>query len=123
MSPDELQIWLNHFEYHAEHPRSIPAALDDLLSADDPKSGPPLARSFSLHNEFPDVFNRLLTSPIGTEVDLAIQSRHLPLFVAGRAPASTAAWSRRRSTAGLPWPHSSAVSSPVNEAGARNRIR
>ena len=35
MSPDELQIWLNHFEYHAEHPRSIPGGLDDLLSADE----------------------------------------------------------------------------------------
>jgi hypothetical protein len=31
MSPDELRIWLNHFEYHAEHPRCIPAGLDDVL--------------------------------------------------------------------------------------------
>ena len=31
MSPDDLRIWLNHFEYHAEHPRRIPRGLDDTL--------------------------------------------------------------------------------------------
>jgi hypothetical protein len=31
MSPDDLRIWLNHFEYHAEHPRCIPQALADAL--------------------------------------------------------------------------------------------
>jgi hypothetical protein len=31
MSPDELEIWLNHFEYHAEHPRCIPPGLADVL--------------------------------------------------------------------------------------------
>jgi hypothetical protein len=31
MSPDDLRIWLNHFEYHAEHPRCIPQALADVL--------------------------------------------------------------------------------------------
>jgi len=35
MSPDDLKIWLNHFEYHAEHPRSIPAGLDDVLTAEE----------------------------------------------------------------------------------------
>jgi len=29
--PDELRIWLNHFEYHAEHPRGIPPTLADVL--------------------------------------------------------------------------------------------
>ncbi len=28
----ELQIWLNHFEYHAQHPRSIPSGLPDGLT-------------------------------------------------------------------------------------------
>jgi hypothetical protein len=27
----DLEIWLNHFEYHAEHPRCIPAGLSDVL--------------------------------------------------------------------------------------------
>ena len=31
MSPDDLRIWLNHFEYHAQHPRRIPRGLDDVL--------------------------------------------------------------------------------------------
>jgi hypothetical protein len=33
MSPDDLRIWLNHFEYHAERPRCIPPGLRDVLSA------------------------------------------------------------------------------------------
>jgi hypothetical protein len=31
MSPDDLRIWLNHFEYHAERPRCIPHGLADAL--------------------------------------------------------------------------------------------
>jgi hypothetical protein len=31
MSPDDLKIWLNHFEYHAEHPRCISPGLADVL--------------------------------------------------------------------------------------------
>jgi hypothetical protein len=33
MSPDDLRIWLNHFEYHAEHPRCIPPELTDVLGS------------------------------------------------------------------------------------------
>jgi hypothetical protein len=32
MPRDELSIWLNHFEYHAEHPRCVPPGLPDALS-------------------------------------------------------------------------------------------
>ena len=35
MAPDDLRIWLNHFEYHAEHPRRIPRGLEDVLSAEE----------------------------------------------------------------------------------------
>jgi hypothetical protein len=31
MSPHDLKIWLNHFEYHAEHLRRIPHGLGDAL--------------------------------------------------------------------------------------------
>ena len=31
MSPDDLKIWLNHFEYHAERPRCIAPELADVL--------------------------------------------------------------------------------------------
>jgi hypothetical protein len=33
MGADDLRIWLNHFEYHAEHPRQIPPELPDRLTA------------------------------------------------------------------------------------------
>jgi hypothetical protein len=33
MCPEDLDIWLNHFEYHAQHPRRIPPGLADHLSA------------------------------------------------------------------------------------------
>lgn len=32
MSFDELGIWLNHFEYHAQHPRTLPSGVPDVLS-------------------------------------------------------------------------------------------
>lgn len=32
METDELRVWLNHFEYHAQHPRCVPAGLTDLLT-------------------------------------------------------------------------------------------
>jgi hypothetical protein len=35
MSPDDLKIWLNHFEYHAEHPRCIPHELGDVLEPEE----------------------------------------------------------------------------------------
>lgn len=31
MCPDDLKIWLDHFEYHAGHPRRIPDGLEDVL--------------------------------------------------------------------------------------------
>jgi hypothetical protein len=33
MGFDDLRIWLNHFEYHAEHTRHIPSCLSDELTA------------------------------------------------------------------------------------------
>jgi len=31
----DLEIWLNHFEYHAQHPRRVPAGLSDELKAEE----------------------------------------------------------------------------------------
>ena len=31
----DLEIWLNHFEYHALHPRSVPAGLSDVLKPEE----------------------------------------------------------------------------------------
>ena len=35
MSTDELRVWLNHFEYHAQHSRCIPSGLTDHLTAEE----------------------------------------------------------------------------------------
>jgi len=35
MGSAELRIWLNHFEYHAQHPRGIPSVLPDRLTAEE----------------------------------------------------------------------------------------
>ena len=35
MSPDELRIWLNHFEHHAQHPRCVPSGLADVLTPEE----------------------------------------------------------------------------------------
>jgi hypothetical protein len=35
MGADDLRIWLNHFEYHAQHARRVPAGLSDQLSAEE----------------------------------------------------------------------------------------
>jgi len=35
MSPVEFDIWLNHFEHHARHPRCVPHGISDLLKSDE----------------------------------------------------------------------------------------
>jgi hypothetical protein len=35
MSPVDFEIWLNHFEHHAQHPRCVPHGLSDLLRTDE----------------------------------------------------------------------------------------
>jgi hypothetical protein len=35
MSAVDFEIWLNHFEYHAQHPRCVPHGLSDLLRPDE----------------------------------------------------------------------------------------
>jgi hypothetical protein len=30
-----LKVWLNHFEYHAEHPRRVPEGIPNVLTADE----------------------------------------------------------------------------------------
>ncbi|HXW73910.1 MAG TPA: hypothetical protein VEK10_03760 [Steroidobacteraceae bacterium] len=44
MFSEDLRIWLNHFEYHAEHPRSIPQGLADDLRPEEQRR---IARSIA----------------------------------------------------------------------------
>ncbi|WP_438033698.1 neuraminidase-like domain-containing protein [Sorangium sp. So ce204] len=48
-------------------------------------SNTPLARTFSLRQDFSSVFARLLHSPVDTEVRIEITPRHFPLFLQGRS--------------------------------------
>jgi len=41
----DLEIWLNHFEYHAQHPRCIPVGLSDVL---EPEERRLIARSMAI---------------------------------------------------------------------------
>jgi hypothetical protein len=41
----DLEIWLNHFEYHAQHPRCVPAGLSDVLKDDERRL---IARSMAI---------------------------------------------------------------------------
>lgn len=35
MGSDDLRIWLNHFEHHAQHPRRVPSGLSDHLTPEE----------------------------------------------------------------------------------------
>jgi len=35
MAPVDFEVWLNHFEYHAHHSRSVPHGLSDRLTPDE----------------------------------------------------------------------------------------
>ncbi len=44
---------------------------------------PGLSRVFSLRNDFPVEWARLVNSPVGTEVSISLSSQHLPYFLSG----------------------------------------
>jgi Tc toxin complex TcA C-terminal TcB-binding domain len=50
-----------------------------------------LGRAFSLRREFPTAFNRLVHSPAGTPVEVAIEEEQVPFFLHGRHLAVTKA--------------------------------
>ena len=86
-----------HLDYTAQYDEGLKDRWDgaahellNLLSAEDESL---LTRTFSLRNEFPDTFHRLVASPAGTEVTLTLESKHFPSFVTGneRKGAATAA--------------------------------
>lgn len=55
-----------------------PGSLVDVLSTQS------VARLVSLRQEFSSAFQRLLTAPLGTPVDVEITDRHFPMFLQGR---------------------------------------
>jgi hypothetical protein len=78
-----------HLDYTADHHAELERRWDAAaglvtLLRDDVEGKPPLVRRFSLRDELPGVFHRLLTSPPGTEVAFTLDERYFSLFLAGR---------------------------------------
>lgn len=69
--------------------------LGKLQAKDAPLGGEippaPLKRVFSLRKDFPDVYSRLVNSPVDTELTFGIDARHLPFFLMGRPLKATRA--------------------------------
>jgi len=86
---DTISDVIIHLDYTADHDPELArrwdtaAQLVTLLSGD-VDGAPPLLRRFSLRDELPDAYHRLITSPPGTEVAFALDARHFSVFLAGR---------------------------------------
>jgi hypothetical protein len=72
-------------EVHKGRLENEAQGLLELLKYNDlVKNQQPLNRTFSLRQDFPDVFHRLVTSPLDTDIDFTIEQRHLPFFLMGK---------------------------------------
>ena len=60
-----------------------------------------MGRVFSLRQDFSSAFTRLLYSPAATDVQIEINDRHFPIFIAGRAVDVTASALLLRTAAGI----------------------
>lgn len=78
-----------HLDYTAQHSIELEHRWDAaaglvLLLQDEAADPPPFVRRFSLRDDLPDVFHRLVSSPVGTEVEFRLDERYFSLFLAGR---------------------------------------
>ena len=86
---DTISDVILHLSYTADYNEElarrwdVAAELVALLSGNvDGKA--PFDRRFSLRDEFPDTFHRLISSPVGTEVAFTLDEQRFALFLAGR---------------------------------------
>jgi len=70
MGPGNLEIWSNHFEYHALHPRCVPDGLSDVLKADEREL----------------IASSIATFQLGEHSEGRTLLRAAERFAAGRAP-------------------------------------
>src|SRR5258708_3374757 len=70
MGPGNLQIWLNHFEHHALHPRCAPDGVSDVLRPDEREL----------------IASSIATFQLGEQSEGRILLRAAERFAAGRAP-------------------------------------
>jgi hypothetical protein len=86
---DTISDVIIHLDYTADHDAELARRWDEAaelvtLLAGDVAGAPPLVRRFSLRDETPDAYHRLVTSPPGTAVAFTLDARHFALFLAGR---------------------------------------
>ena len=85
---DTISDVVLHLSYTADHNEElarrwdVAAELVTLLSGN-VKGKVPLEKRFSLRDEFPDVFRRLISSPVGTEIAFTLDEQRFALFLAG----------------------------------------
>ncbi|MEO8409062.1 MAG: neuraminidase-like domain-containing protein [Propionivibrio sp.] len=85
---DTIADVILHLSYTADYNEElarrwdVAAELVALLSAN-VDGRVPLEKRFSLRDEFPDVFHRLISSPVGTEIAFTLDEQRFALFLAG----------------------------------------
>ena len=85
---DTISDVILHLSYTADYNEDlarrwdVAAELVALLSAN-VNGKVPLERRFSLRDEFPDAFHRLISSPVGTEIAFTLDEQRFALFLAG----------------------------------------
>jgi len=81
MFPDDLRIWLNHFEYHAQHPRRIPEGLSDRLTAQERRLIAPSLATFQLGEQSEGATLLRAASRFAKRHDLAALVAIITLFI------------------------------------------
>jgi hypothetical protein len=77
----DLEIWLNHFEYHAQHPRCVPAGLSDVLKPEERRLIARSIATFQLGEQSDGKALLLSTWRFAKKYDTAPLIRILELFI------------------------------------------
>jgi hypothetical protein len=81
MGSDDLRVWLNHFEYHAEHCRQIPAGVSDHLTAEERRLISGSIATFQLGEQSEGATLLRAAQRFARSHDLASLARIFALFV------------------------------------------
>jgi hypothetical protein len=143
---DTISDVIVHLQYTADHSTELAhrweeatTGLLEVLRGDDAAGRPPIVRRISLRGDLPDVFHRLVHSPVGTEVTFALDERHFAGFLSGqRLTAKTATLSlvtrlanaagaqlaiaNKPSTAGATPTYATVAAGPVSGTGALHEV-
>jgi hypothetical protein len=81
MVSDDLKIWLNHFEYHAQHPRRVPADLSDRLTVEEQRLIARSIATFQLGEQSEGATLQRAAERFGREHGLPTLARIAALFI------------------------------------------